>query len=114
MDTVTGLLGAPMVPPLPDEVRAYYGNASACYAFNMKKIDWAAAQQAPDKALWSSVSQSTTKVYNRTYGGGQAPTSAGRPVLPPGNIVDDGTYFGGGGHGNGLAGPLSGGYIMDM
>jgi hypothetical protein len=73
MDTVPGLLGAPMVPPLPGQVRAYYGNSTSCIAYNLYATDWAAAQQAPDKALWSLAPQSTTKVYNRTYGGGRPP-----------------------------------------
>jgi hypothetical protein len=94
MDTVTGLLGAPMVPPLPGQVRAYYGNASVCYAYNMYATDYAAAKQNPDGALWSSAPQSTTKVYNRTYGGGQAPVGIfGGRFFPTGSPADTvGTY----------------------
>jgi hypothetical protein len=37
---------------------AYYGNATSCVKVALDPIDWQAAQQAPDKALWSTSPQS--------------------------------------------------------
>jgi hypothetical protein len=46
-------------------VVAYYGNAASCTKYAMPLIDWAAAQQAPDKALWSLSAQSAI-VFDKT------------------------------------------------
>jgi hypothetical protein len=46
-------------------VVAYYGNAASCTKYAMPLVDWAAAQQAPDKALWSLSAQSAI-VFDKT------------------------------------------------
>jgi hypothetical protein len=46
-------------------VVAYYGTAASCTKYAMPLIDWATAQRAPDKALWSLSAQSAI-VFDRT------------------------------------------------
>jgi hypothetical protein len=41
-------------------ITAFYGTASSCTKFLLHPVDWAAAQNAPDKALWSRSAQSGT------------------------------------------------------
>ena len=44
------------------DVIAYYGTAASCKKHKLHPLDWAAAKQAPDAALWALSAQSGTVV----------------------------------------------------
>jgi hypothetical protein len=48
------------------KIVAFYGTAASCQKFLLFLTDWAAAQNAPDKELWSLSAQSGT-VIDRTF-----------------------------------------------
>jgi hypothetical protein len=78
---------------------AFYGTAASCVKFLLHPVDWAAAQNAPDKALWSLSAQSGTvidksvAVANPMFGNpGSAPgflASANGNYLDPGLAVNN-------------------------
>jgi hypothetical protein len=39
--------------PANNTIVAFYGNSTSCRRYRLDAVDWAAAQNAPDKALWS-------------------------------------------------------------
>jgi hypothetical protein len=43
--------------PANNTIVAFYGNSTSCRRYRLDAVDWAAAQNAPDKALWSLSAQ---------------------------------------------------------